>query len=186
MLRWMYSLRVTDRRHIDGLDGPLLYASNHTLSLDNGLLLKSFPSNMRKRLAIAASDQMWDNPVIAVLNPLAGNGFPFSREGAIRPSLENMGRILDEGWSVLIYPEGELTVGGPIKPFLGGTGLIAVESGIPVVPLRVHVRRMGFPRRTPFLRRGEVEIRFGEPLKFSPRTPYMQATAAIERAVRSL
>ena len=186
LLRWMYSLRVTDLRYADGLDGPLLYASNHTLGLDSGLLIKSMSSRRRKRLAVAGSDHLWRNPLWAVMNPLLGNGFPFSKEGAIRPSLENLGRILDRGWSVLIYPEGELTIGGPMKPFLGGTGLIAVESGIPVVPIRLHIRRMGFPGKFPFLRRGEVEVRFGEPLNFSPRTPYMEATASIERAVKSL
>ena len=60
--------------------------------------------------------------------PLLGNGFPIAQEGAVRPSLENMGKILDNGWSVLIYPEGELTVGGPIRPFMNGTGMVAVEG----------------------------------------------------------
>jgi long-chain acyl-CoA synthetase len=185
-LRWMYRLRVLDERHLDRNGGPVLYAANHTLSLDNVLFIKSLPSEKRKRLAIAASDHMFSNPLQATIIPALGNGFPFSKEGAIRPSLENVGRIIDNGWSVLIYPEGELTPGGPMKPFLAGTGLLALESGIPVVPIRLHIRKMGNPRRIPFLRRGDVEVRFGEPLHFSRSTPYLEATAAIERAVREL
>jgi long-chain acyl-CoA synthetase len=186
LIRWMYGLRVMDARHLDGIDGPVLYAANHTLSLDNVLLIKSLPRGKRKRLAIAASDHMFANPLQAAMIPALGNGFPFSKEGSIRPSLENVGRILDDGWSVLIYPEGELTPGGPMKPFLAGTGLLAVESGIPVVPIRLHVRNMGSPKRIPFLRRGNVEVRFGEPIHFSGSTPYQDATASIERAVREL
>ena len=186
LLRWMYGLRVLDPHHLSKNGGPVLYAANHTLSLDNVLFIKSLPTAKRKRLAIAASDHMFSNPLQSVIIPALGNGFPFSKEGAIRPSLENVGRIIDGGWSVLIYPEGDMTPGGPMKPFLAGTGLLAVESGIPVVPVRLHVRKMGSPQRVPFLRRGDVEIRFGEPLHFSGSTPYLEATAAIERAVRAL
>ena len=73
-----------------------------------------------------------------------------------------------------------------MKPFMTGTGLVAVEGRIPVVPLRLHIRRLGFPSRFPFVRRGSVEIRFGEPLRFSPGTDYQDATEAVEQAIRSL
>jgi long-chain acyl-CoA synthetase len=115
-----------------------------------------------------------------------GNAFPLAKEGSVRPSLENMGKIMDNGWSVLIYPEGELTVGGPIKPFMNGTGLVAVEGRIPVVPLRLYIHGLGSPTRFPVLRRGRIEVRLGEPLIFPPETDYQDATSAIENAVKSL
>jgi 1-acyl-sn-glycerol-3-phosphate acyltransferase len=93
---------------------------------------------------------------------------------------------MDTGWSVLIYPEGELTVGGPIKPFMPGTGLVAVEGRVPVVPLRLHIRQSGSPARFPILRRGRVEVRLGRPLTFPPGTAFHEATAAIEEAVKRL
>ena len=121
-----------------------------------------------------------------VLNPLLGNGFPIAREGPVRPSLENLGRIIDRGWSVLVYPEGVLTVGGPMKPFMQGAGLIAVEGRVPVVPMRLDVARFGVPAMLPLFRRGRVVIRFGPPLTFAPGFDYQEATAAIERAIRAL
>ena len=104
----------------------------------------------------------------------------------MRPSLENMGRIIDNGWSVLIYPEGELTVGGPMKSFMNGTGLVAVEGRFPVVPVRLHVHDIGSPRALPMWRRGRIEVRFGAPLYFAPGTEYQEATDTIENAVRTL
>ena len=92
------------------------------------MILKAIPPQWRRRLAIAGAADLWKNPLFWVINPLLGNGFPIAQEGAVRPSLENMGKILDNGWSVLIYPEGELTVGGPIRPFMNGTGMVAVEG----------------------------------------------------------
>lgn len=184
---WLvYGLRIEGRENLRGIEGPVLFASNHHLGLDNPLIIKSIPPVWRRRMAIAGAAELWRNPVWWTLNPLLGNGFPLAREGAVRPSLENMGRIMDTGWSVLIYPEGELTVGGPIKPFMPGTGLVAVEGRIPVVPLRLRIDRMGSPARFPILRRGRVEVRLGEPLHFPAGTDYMKATAAIEEAVRGL
>ena len=73
-----------------------------------------------------------------------------------------------------------------MKPFMQGVGLVAVEGRIPVVPLRLDVIRAGAPSHFPLFRRGRVDIRFGPPLTFAPGSDYQQATAAIERAVRSL
>ena len=181
-----YGLKVTGRERLEGITGPVLFASNHNLGLDNPLIIKAVPIEWRRRMAIAGAANLWRNPVWWIMNPLLGNGFPLAKEGSVRPSLENMGKIMDDGWSVLIYPEGELTVGGPIKPFMNGTGLVAVEGRIPVVPLRLHIHRLGTPTRFPFLRRGSVEVSFGEPLSFPPGTDYQDATAAIENAVKSL
>ncbi len=186
-LTWLpYGLRVTGREKLEGVRGPVLFASNHSLGLDNPLIIKAIPSSWRRRLAIAGAAALWKNPVFWVINPLLGNGFPVAQSGAVRPSLENMGKILDNGWSVLIYPEGELTVGGPIKSFMNGTGMVAVEGRLPVVPMKLHINRLGSPAKFPILRRGSVEIRFGEPIIFPPTTAYQDATNAIEDAVRAL
>ena len=181
-----YSLKVLGRDNLEGITGPLLFASNHNLGLDNPLIIKAIPLKWRRRMAVAGAADLWRNPVWWLVNPLLGNAFPLAKEGSVKPSLENMGKIMDNGWSVLIYPEGELTLGGPIKPFMNGTGLVAVEGGIPVVPLRLDILKLGTPARFPVLRRGKVEVRLGEPMTFPLGTDYQEATSAIEGAVRSL
>ena len=186
ILKLPYGLKVTGRENLQDIDGPVLFASNHSLGLDNPLIIESIPPLWRRRLAIAGAASLWKNPVFWVINPLLGNGFPLAQDGPIRPSLENMGKIIDNGWSVLIYPEGQLTIGGPIKSFMNGTGLLAVEGRLPVVPLRLHINRLGSPTRFPIFKRGSVEIRFGQPLRFLPGTDYQEATSAIEAAVKSL
>ena len=186
ILKLPYGLKVTGRENLQDIDGPVLFASNHCLGLDNPLIIESIPPLWRRRLAIAGAARLWKNPVFWVINPLLGNGFPLAQDGPIRPSLENMGKIIDNGWSVLIYPEGQLTIGGPIKSFMNGTGLLAVEGRLPVVPLRLYINRLGSPTRFPIFKRGSVEIRFGQPLRFLPGTDYQEATSAIEAAVKSL
>ena len=69
---------------------------------------------------------------------------------------------------------------------MNGIGLVAVEGRVPVVPLRLHIHKLGFPTTFPVLRRGSIEVRFGEPLSFLPGTDYQHATSTIENAVKSL
>ena len=181
-----YGLKVSGKENLVGLNGPVLFASNHHLGLDNPLIFKAVTRRWRSRLAVAAAAELWQNPIWWVLNPLLGNGFPIARTGPIRPSLENLGSIMDRGWSVLIYPEGVLTVGGPMKPFMQGAGLVAVEGRVPVVPMRLDITKFGSPSRLPLLHRGRVQIRFGPPLTFPPGTDYQEATSTIEEAVKAL
>lgn len=117
-----------------------------------------------------------------------GNAFPLAREGAIRRSLELLGARLDRDFSVLIFPEGELTVGGPMKPFKAGAGLIAVEGATPVVPMKVRINRLSWvDQRGPGMSlRGDVEIVFGEPLYFASGTDATAATDRLESAVAAL
>ena len=186
LLKALYRLRIVGRERLDGLTVPVLFASNHQLFLDNVLNIQSFPAAIRRRVAIAAAADAWKHRKWAIINPLLGNGFPFHREGAVRASLENVGKLLDDGWSVLIYPEGKLTIGGPMQPFLSGVGLLAMEAGAPVVPMHLTIHRLGSPPLIPVMRRGSIEIRFGDPIRFAPDTPYDEATRIIEDAVKAL
>ena len=181
-----YGLKVTGRENLAGVTSPVLFVSNHHLGLDNPLIIKAVPAGLRRWMAIAGAADLWHNPLWWVVNPLLANAFPLAREGAVRPSLENMGKIIDDGWSVLIYPEGGLTVGGPVQPFMNGIGLVAVETRVPVVPMHLHIHEPGYPAKFPALRRGRIEIRIGKPLRFPSTANYQEATLDIENAVRSL
>ena len=186
-LRLGYSAQTFGAENIRGLEGPLIIAANHHLQLDNAVILKAMPRQLRRRLAIAASAHMFQNRVRSVLIPLLGNGFPFAKEGwPVRSSLKNAGKILGKGWSVLMYPEGELTIGGPLKPFKAGVGLMATESGLPVIPVRLNVKRLGFPAFAPIIRRGRVEIYIGRPMVFDQSVSKREATLQIEQAIGSL
>ena len=187
LMHILYRVRITGREQFQGLDGPLLFASNHNVKMDNPLIIMAMPTRWRRRLSpAAAADWMLPNPLWRIGAPLLGNAFPFSREGAIRPSLENLGQLLDGGWSILIYPEGQSYRDGVMESFKPGTGLVAVEGRTPVVPMRVVLNKRGVFDRGGLFSRGDVEIRFGQPINFERRADYREATEQLEAAVRSL
>jgi long-chain acyl-CoA synthetase len=184
-----YRRRVHGREHLDALRGPVLFAANHHLHLDNPIILAAIPARLRWKLSMAAAaDDIFGNPLKGFLAALLGNAFPLAREGSVRRSLELLGARLDRDFSVLIYPEGRLTVGGPLQEFKAGTGLVAIHGAVSVVPLKLTVRRpsvidAGLPNRG---LRGEVEVAFGAPMRFAIDDDPARATAAIREAVESL
>jgi long-chain acyl-CoA synthetase len=191
----LYRVRVTGLEKLRNLKGPVLFTPNHCLHNDIGIMLTRFPIGWRWRLSVAAAaDDIFGNPIRGFGSALIGNAFPLAREGAIRRSLELLGARLDRGFSVLIFPEGKLTVGGPTQPFKSGTGLLAVEGATPVVPMKLKIIRMSrmdarrehalAGERFPW--RGEVELVFGDPIHFAWDTNHAVATERLEAAVEAL
>jgi long-chain acyl-CoA synthetase len=191
----LYRVRVTGLERIGDVREPTLFTPNHCLHNDVGIILTRFPLAVRWRLsAAAAADDIFGNPLRGFFSALVGNAFPLAREGAIRRSLELLGARLDRGFHILIFPEGKLTVGGPTQPFKSGTGLIAVEGATPVVPMKLKINRMSRvdARREPAFAgkrlpwRGEVELVFGDPIRFAWGTDHAAATELLEAAVAAL
>jgi long-chain acyl-CoA synthetase len=184
-----YRVRIRGEEHLRGLEGPVIFAPNHCLHSDNAIILTSIPLVWRWRLSVAAAaDDIFGHPWRALGAAVLGNAFPLAREGAIRRSLELLGARLDRDFSVLIYPEGKLTVGGPMQPFKSGTGLIAVEGGTPVVPMKIRIRRISWidARRPGTSPRGDVEVVYGAPIRFDADANFAEATSALEAAVAAL
>lgn len=194
MLSISYKIEVKGREHLSAIEGPSLLIGNHVLHMDHALYIKALPSNIRKKLAVAAGAHMYNNLVRGFIITLLGNAFPFAtakaekthNKGNVRDSLENMGTIMDRGWSVLIFPEGELTVGGPMKPFLSGTGLMAVAGNLPVIPMSIQVDKLGSPVYIPFLRRGKITVTFGKPMSPPWNGTPDQVTSMLEKSVSEL
>jgi 1-acyl-sn-glycerol-3-phosphate acyltransferase len=185
-IRRLYAIEVHGVDNLRGLSDPVIFVANHNLLLDSAVLIAAMPRTLRHRLAIAAAADLWNSRFWGIVNPLLGNAFPFSREGSIRPSLENLVRVLDEGWHVLIYPEGKLTIGGPMQPFKAGIGMLAAGAHSAIVPTRYVVRVPGRPRHVPWRSRGAVNVYFGTPMRFEADDSYLDIAQRIEEAVAAL
>lgn len=187
LLRAGYSLRVHGRENLACLNRSCLVVSNHNMHLDHSMIMRALSPRFRARLAIAAAaNDIYGNRFRGFLTSLIGNGFAFNKEGSgVRESLETVAQMLDEGWNVLIFPEGRLTVMGPMQRFKAGTGYLAVETGAPVLPVRIDILRPGFYEGRWFpTPRARIEVHIGRPILFDTATSYADATLAIEKAVR--
>ncbi|MBN9389263.1 MAG: AMP-binding protein [Chloroflexi bacterium] len=179
--------RVEGRENLGGLKGPAIFVATHTSHLDSPTILEALPGKVRRRIAIAAAaDYFFSKKWLGFITSLVFNAFPFSRGGSVRPSLLHSAWLIEHGWSILIYPEGTRTTSGKVGSFKPGIGLLAVEMGVPVVPVNVEGLFEILPKGKTLPRPGAASARIGPPVRFGRNVTYEEATREIEQAVRQL
>ena len=179
--------RVQGRERLHALQLPALFIANHASHVDTVSIIRALPRRIRRRLAVAAAaDYFYRYAALGCLTSLALNTFPFSRQGAVRASLEHCGELADRGWSVLIYPEGTRSTSGELLPFKSGIALLASGLGTPVVPIAVLGGRGVLPKGRALPRPGPVRVVFGTPLRLPADMSPDLAVAALRQAVAAL
>ena len=181
--------RVIGSEHLAKVDGPALLISNHVTHIDGPLILSVLPLRWRMRLAIAMSGEYlrdWRLNAKVKYALAAGlfNVFSLPRQSGFRQSFSYAGEAMDRGYSVLIFPEGTETKDGLLQPFRAGTGLLASELNVPVIPVKLRGLFELKKKRQFFVRPGRVSVTFGEPITFSPRTTPAEITAELDRIYR--
>ena len=185
-------LSVRGAGHLDGLEAPVIFMANHDSFLDSPVAILALPQRFRQRLAIAAATEVLYKKFrwIAPLADLAFNSYPLptgSMEN-IKTGLEYTGRLLDDGWNVLIYPEGQMNRSeASLQPLKGGAGMLGVEMQVPVVPMAIIGTKRILPPDAFWPRgRGVVSVCFGPPLRMDVTANHMEAAQAIEAALSAM
>jgi 1-acyl-sn-glycerol-3-phosphate acyltransferase len=164
-------LRSQVKVRAEGLDvlgrvrGPVLFAANHASHIDTPLILCTLPDQWRRRTAVAAAaDYFFDTWWRAAGSAIAFNTFPIERRGGALSTTP--GDLLDDGWSLVVFPEGTRSADGWVGRFHLGAAWLAVEHGVPVVPVAHRGTFAAMPRGQgwPSPGRRPVTIRYGEPL----------------------
>lgn len=193
--------KVTGLENLRGVRGPVIFAANHQSHLDTPIVLASLPLNWRRRIAPVmwkeyfeayfhaeryTLSRRWTNSLLYFLVTLLFNGFPIPQtETGARESIRYMGELVEEGWSILIFPEGERSTTGEIGRFFPGIGMIASRLHLSVVPIRLRGVDRILPRHTKMPNPGPVEVSIGPPI-FLQGESYSALAKRVEEAVRNL
>jgi long-chain acyl-CoA synthetase len=194
-------IQVEGREHLAGIDGPVIFAANHQSHMDGPVILASLPGRLRARVAPAMAKEFfkahffpeghtWRQRFTNGLNYYNAafffNAFPLpQREAGARQTLKYIGEMTGAGWSILIFPEGERSASGTIKPFRGGIGMIGSRLEVPVIPVRIDGVDRLMPMGSSFVRPGRVRVAFGAPLRLRG-DDYAALARQVETAVRNL
>ena len=139
--------------------GPVILAPNHFSQWDHFFAAVY----VRRKVRFMAKSQLFTNPVIKYIF-WHGGAFPIRRGHQDEEAFKTAYAILDRGGCLLMYPEGGRSRTGGLGEPRPGVGRIALESGVPVIPVAIH-GSMGV-RRWRKLRFPKVTVQYGEPMRF--------------------
>ncbi len=194
-------VRVSGLEHLERLEGPVVFASNHQSHFDVPVILMALPGRIRATIAPAmakeffkahffpqdfSTRQVITNRLNYYLSAFFFNTFPLpQREAGARQTLRYIGEVTGDGFSVLIFPEGVRSDSGDIKPFRPGIGMIGARLGLPVVPVRIDGVDRVLHTSWKMAKPGPVSVTFGAPIRLVGDN-YAGLAHQIEQAVRDL
>lgn len=138
-----------------------VYLANHQSYFDIPALMPVAPGQVR----FAAKRILFRIPVFG-WSLSAGHFIPIDREDPSKATqaFAAAAERVRLGASVLFFPEGTRSADGKLAPFLRGGFLIALKSGLPIVPVGIEGARRVMPRGRGWVTPGRITVRFGTPI----------------------
>ena len=148
---------------------------------------RTYPARAARVLLIgAAADYFFGNQVTSTLSALVIGAIPIERTKVTRNSADQAAALIDDGWSMLIFPEGGRSPDGWGQSFRGGAAYLSIRCEVPVVPVHVEgtgrILRKGknVPRPSP------TTVTFGDPIVPGEGEDSRRMAVRIEAAVARL
>ena len=183
---------VTGTDRLDDLlrhDNPpaVIFAPTHHSHLDTGLMIRSIPTPWRRRLAVAAAaDYFFDKKWKSAISALSLNAIPIDREVTGRKSSDMLKALIDDGYSLVIYPEGGRSPDGWGQAFKGGAAYLSSRTGAPVVPVFIDGAGAIFGKGMKRPKPGNTTVVFGAAMLADEGESTRRFNARIEQAVTVL
>jgi 1-acyl-sn-glycerol-3-phosphate acyltransferase len=135
--------------------GPALYAANHASALDILIVFGHLPVDFR----IVYKRSLSLVPLLGWAIWLGGH-VPIDRSHPFRArrSLDRAAARIRGGTSVVVFPEGTRSPDETVRRFKRGSFALAIEAGVPVVPVSLVGVKAVVPRGLPSLRPGLVRV----------------------------
>lgn len=146
------SYRIENPRGED-LSKPAVIICNHSSQLD---LLYTLILN--PKIIVLTNRWVWHAPIYGWVLRYA-EYFPIYR--GVGEIIDKLQKKVDEGYSIMIFPEGTRSVDGEIMRFRQGAFLLADTLNVDILPIVLHGIGDAMPKKEPFLlRKGRVTIKY--------------------------
>ena len=140
---------------------PYIFAANHQSQFDILALQGFFGVDFRW----LAKKELFQVPIWGPAMRKAGY-IPVDRSHG-RQALKSLGEAAQKiaaGTSVIIFPEGTRSKDGKIKDFKAGAMVLAIKSGVEIVPVAIDGTYEILPKGKLLMKPGNVTIRVGNPI----------------------
>ncbi len=159
--------------------GAFIIAANHASHMDTGAIIVGMGERAEDLFVLGARDYFFNTPLKGWFFHTFLRVVPFDRTVNPLEGLRIAAAILQSGYPLLIFPEGTRSVTGSLQPFKPGLGLLAIETGVPVVPALIEGTFEALPKGRLLPRRSKIKVTFGEPVKVEMLVADRKALAEI-------
>jgi 1-acyl-sn-glycerol-3-phosphate acyltransferase len=155
------------RMKVEGLEkidpnGSYVFVANHLSYMDTPCILAAIPVQFR----FMAKKGLFSIPFLGYHLSRAGHiAVPRDNPREAIKAMSEAGKMIRErGISVLIFPEGGRSPEAKLQPFKEGAFYIAINSGVPVVPVAIAGSEQVLPMGSGTVSPGKVRVRIGDPI----------------------
>src|SRR5262245_47382037 len=152
---------VRGREHLPA-SGAAIVVSNHIAAIDPGILVGALP----RPIALMSKVENYRGP-LKLFMPMVG-AFTVRRGAADRQALRTAERVLAHGRLLCLFPEGTRSATGVLGEAHGGAALLALRSGVPIIPIALTGTERIFSRRFPWVGLPQVTVTIGAPIAAPP------------------
>ena len=143
---------------------PYIIAANHSSHLDTLAVMTVLGDESKRLRVLAAKDYWFSTRFKSWFSGELLKFVPFDRHANFLQGLRISQEVLKQNECLLIYPEGTRSVTGELQPFKPGLGLLAYESGSPIIPAYIDGAYHALPKGKNLPRRSRIQVIFGKPI----------------------
>jgi 1-acyl-sn-glycerol-3-phosphate acyltransferase len=177
---WITGVRV-ETVGLDKLDPgrSYIFMSNHASNLDPPIQIPLIP----KRTSVMVKKELFKVPILGSVMRI-GSLVPVdrgNREAGIEAVIAAKA-VVNQGLNMMIYVEGKRSFDGKLLPFKKGPFFLAVECGVPVVPVTIIGTHDAMPKGRFAITPGRAKVIFHtpiEPVDFGDRESLMEKVRAV-------
>ena len=150
----MLTTKVHGRAQVPPFGGYIV-AANHSSHLDTGLVKYALGEQGDALVALAARDYFFEDPVRRAYFENFTNLVPMERHGSLRESLRLAGEVIQQGYVLLIFPEGTRSDDGVMGDFKPSLGYLALTNRCGILPMYLAGTYDAMPKGRYLPKRGE-------------------------------
>jgi len=177
---WLTGVRV-ETIGLDKLDQKRTYIfmSNHASNLDPPIQIPLIP----RRTSVMVKKELFKTPILGRAMRM-GSLVPVDRgnRDAGIEAVRAAKKVVEQGLNMTIYVEGHRSFDGKLLPFKKGPFYLAMECGVPIVPMTIVGTHYAMPKKRFAIKPGLVKVIFHpaiEPKDFGDRDSLMEKVRAV-------
>lgn len=194
LFRLFWHIKISGLENIPA-SPPYIICPNHASFMDAPVVGSSLPFSALKETFFLGFSEYFEASLLKYTTKVC-KVVPINAGARLLDALQVAARILKNGNAICIFPEGERSIDGMMRPFKKGVGILVKELNIPILPVYIHGTFQAWPRTRRYPKFHPIQVTFGklcspEELKqtgqaFSPQNDYEAITLGIREKMLAL